>query len=142
MLINTDNTCPIAYENNPIIIAEPCLVDAGEDRTICAGETTTLLANGAATNYTWTPATGLSATDIPNPMASPTVTTTYFVTNSDADCIAMDSVTITVAPNVTASFDRIISCTDLSASFTDNSCLLYTSPSPRDKRQSRMPSSA
>ena len=23
-----------------------------------------------------------------------------------------------------------------------NSCLLYTSPSPRDKRQSRMPSSA
>ena len=25
---------------------------------------------------------------------------------------------------------------------TDNVCLLYTSPSPRDKRQSRMPSSA
>ena len=25
---------------------------------------------------------------------------------------------------------------------TDNICLLYTSPSPRDKRQSRMPSSA
>ena len=25
---------------------------------------------------------------------------------------------------------------------TDKSCLLYTSPSPRDKRQSRMPSSA
>ena len=27
-------------------------------------------------------------------------------------------------------------------SLTDISCLLYTSPSPRDKRQSRMPSSA
>ena len=26
--------------------------------------------------------------------------------------------------------------------WVDNSCLLYTSPSPRDKRQSRMPSSA
>ena len=25
---------------------------------------------------------------------------------------------------------------------TNSSCLLYTSPSPRDKRQSRMPSSA
>ena len=25
---------------------------------------------------------------------------------------------------------------------TDDTCLLYTSPSPRDKRQSRMPSSA
>ena len=28
------------------------------------------------------------------------------------------------------------------ATGTDNTCLLYTSPSPRDKRQSRMPSSA
>ena len=27
-------------------------------------------------------------------------------------------------------------------SILDKSCLLYTSPSPRDKRQSRMPSSA
>ena len=27
-------------------------------------------------------------------------------------------------------------------SLRDKSCLLYTSPSPRDKRQSRMPSSA
>ena len=26
--------------------------------------------------------------------------------------------------------------------YRDNYCLLYTSPSPRDKRQSRMPSSA
>ena len=26
--------------------------------------------------------------------------------------------------------------------YTFNGCLLYTSPSPRDKRQSRMPSSA
>ena len=31
---------------------------------------------------------------------------------------------------------------DPSISNTNNSCLLYTSPSPRDKRQSRMPSSA
>ena len=28
------------------------------------------------------------------------------------------------------------------ANDTNNACLLYTSPSPRDKRQSRMPSSA
>ncbi len=121
MLINTDNSCPTTYENNPVIISEPCLVDAGDDRTICAGEMTTLSASGAATNYTWTPTTGLSATDIPNPIAAPIVTTTYFVINSDADCTAMDSVIITVVPNVTASFDRMISCTDLSANFTDNS---------------------
>ena len=31
---------------------------------------------------------------------------------------------------------------DLCCSDADYGCLLYTSPSPRDKRQSRMPSSA
>ena len=31
---------------------------------------------------------------------------------------------------------------DIQHVLRDNSCLLYTSPSPRDKRQSRMPSSA
>ena len=31
---------------------------------------------------------------------------------------------------------------DLYRKFTYKACLLYTSPSPRDKRQSRMPSSA
>ena len=31
---------------------------------------------------------------------------------------------------------------ELSNSANRNNCLLYTSPSPRDKRQSRMPSSA
>ena len=31
---------------------------------------------------------------------------------------------------------------DADALFQDTDCLLYTSPSPRDKRQSRMPSSA
>ena len=30
----------------------------------------------------------------------------------------------------------------ISFNIVDDSCLLYTSPSPRDKRQSRMPSSA
>ena len=31
---------------------------------------------------------------------------------------------------------------EMSMNFVYNTCLLYTSPSPRDKRQSRMPSSA
>src|SRR5690606_41623462 len=36
-----------------------------------------------ATNYTWTPATGLSCTNCPDPVASPTTTTTYTVVGSD-----------------------------------------------------------
>ena len=33
-------------------------------------------------------------------------------------------------------------CLEHAIAYADISCLLYTSPSPRDKRQSRMPSSA
>ena len=45
--------------------------------------------------------------------------------------------------NTNSSDDRSVVLSVMAAN-TDgtNSCLLYTSPSPRDKRQSRMPSSA
>ena len=48
-------------------------------------------------------------------------------------------------PNLPASFDgiRIAQLSDIhSGSFYNKTCLLYTSPSPRDRQKSRMPSSA
>ena len=44
--------------------------------TIQPGESVTLTASGAL-YYTWSPATGLSTTEGPVTVASPTVTTTY-----------------------------------------------------------------
>ena len=44
-----------------------------------------------------------------------------------------------VAPNATVIGDVTL---EKNSSIWFNACLLYTSPSPRDKRQSRMPSSA
>ena len=38
--------------------------------------------------------------------------------------------------------DLLIGCANQAGEDNRNVCLLYTSPSPRDKRQSRMPSSA
>jgi gliding motility-associated-like protein len=47
--------------------------------------------------YDWTPGAGLSCTTCPNPIASPSVTTTYYVTITDSNgCIKKDTVTITV----------------------------------------------
>ena len=57
---------------------EDCGIVTCGDQTVYPGHSVQLSASGAAT-YTWSPATGLSATDIPNPMASPAVTTTYTV---------------------------------------------------------------
>lgn len=48
--------------------------------------------------YKWSPSTGLSATNIPNPKAYPKVTTTYKVTVTSDQWSATDSVKITLTP--------------------------------------------
>jgi gliding motility-associated-like protein len=71
--------------------------------TICNGGSTTLTAtaNGGTPGYTynWSPATGLSATNIANPTANPTVTTIYTVTATDANGCAAAPVNVTVTVN-------------------------------------------
>ena len=54
---------------------------------VCEGGSVQLQA-GAGTNYNWTPATGLSCTTCPNPMATPTADITYAVQYIDGngDC--------------------------------------------------------
>lgn len=73
-------------------------MDAGPDEIICIGDTVQLGASGG-TSYTWTPTTGLSDPNIANPLAFPTVTTTYIVSITDAlGCSGIDSLTVTVNP--------------------------------------------
>ncbi|MEZ4959766.1 MAG: gliding motility-associated C-terminal domain-containing protein [Saprospiraceae bacterium] len=67
-------------------------VDAGDNQNICLGDAAQLNATGANT-YQWAPAAGLSCTTCPNPLASPSSTTTYFVTGNDG---TVDSVTVAV----------------------------------------------
>lgn len=64
--------------------------------TITSGESTTLSATGGIT-YTWSPAAGLSCSNCPNPSASPTQTTVYYVSGVDANgCFGIDSVIVYV----------------------------------------------
>jgi large repetitive protein len=71
-------------------------VSAGLDASICAGANTTLAASGAS-NYIWSPAAGLSVSNISNPIANPSSTTTYTVTGTSAQgCTASDQVIVTV----------------------------------------------
>jgi gliding motility-associated-like protein len=67
---------------------------------ICLGTSTQLLATGGF-EYHWTPTAGLNNPDIPNPVATPTITTTYTVAvklvNSLGDtCLQSLSTTVTV----------------------------------------------
>lgn len=59
------------------------VVSAGADKTSCAGAGVALQATGAV-NYVWTPANDLSCANCANPTATPTITTSYIVTGTDA----------------------------------------------------------
>lgn len=73
---------------------------AGADDSICLNASTQLNASApGATAYSWSPAAGLSNTTIANPVANPTVTTTYVVTITNVNgCTDSDTLTITVFP--------------------------------------------
>lgn len=76
------------------------IADAGSDDNIFEGQSSPLNATGGGT-YNWSPTTNLSDSSIFNPLASPDVTTTYFVTVTSPDgCTAIDSVIITVLPAI------------------------------------------
>ncbi|MBI5646950.1 MAG: hypothetical protein HY962_08445 [Ignavibacteriae bacterium] len=76
---------------------------AGNDTSVCLGGTArlgnTALASPCAQplTYSWSPSTGLNRTDSSHVEATPTVTTTYIVTVTDADnCTDEDTVTVNI----------------------------------------------
>jgi gliding motility-associated-like protein len=76
----------------------PITLKAYSDTAICYGSSAQLNATGAS-NYSWSPASGLSNTQIPNPVATPKVPTEYIVTGSDpSGCKGRDSVFVNVFP--------------------------------------------
>ncbi len=73
-------------------------INTNPDLAVCEGTQTQLATTGAST-YTWSPANGLSNPNISNPIATPAITTKYFVTGTNNfGCISKDSITITVNP--------------------------------------------
>jgi hypothetical protein len=62
---------------------------------ICTGETATLTAAGAVSNYFWTANGGVSSYSV---IVSPTVTTNYWVTGSSANCNETKTFSIIVNP--------------------------------------------
>jgi len=71
-------------------------ITAGPPATICLGGTSTLSPTGGV-SYVWSPGTGLSCTSCINPVASPTATTVYTATGTDAlGCHNTNTVTISL----------------------------------------------
>ncbi len=96
--------------------------------SICIGASQSLTASGAST-YTWTPSTGLSATNGSSVNASPVATTTYTVTGtSAAGCTSTATriVTINPLPTVNVSPATVSICLGASATLTASGASTYT----------------
>ncbi|MCS6917391.1 MAG: choice-of-anchor L domain-containing protein [Chitinophagales bacterium] len=90
-------------EKNVTVQVDVIEPDAGPDQQICWGDTIQLLATGG-TAYSWSPATGLSDTNVANPFAFPATTTEYIVTvqGTYPPCFDYDTMRITVVPHAVA----------------------------------------
>ena len=83
---------------------------------ICIGESTRLInIPDNRFQYTWAPSSSLSCDNCPDPVASPTQTTTYYLTITDGNCTEYDSVLVKVSTllDIDISGDHII-CSDTS----------------------------
>jgi gliding motility-associated-like protein len=107
-------------ETNPQcgLIVASCTVDPdcniiitkSADTSLCGSSPVEIFASGGS-DYSWTPAIGLSDSKIANPVATPLASTKYFVTVSNPDgCSKTDSINITVnsLPTVSKSNDSSI----------------------------------
>ena len=86
-------TCS-SFDTITIYVDTVNFIVASPDTAICFGDSVQLTATGSGA-YLWSPSTGLSCTGCQSPYASPTATTTYYVT-TPAGCAPTDSVTVTV----------------------------------------------
>ena len=90
--------CTATQSNIIVGLTNTLAIQAISDTSICESRSINLNAISNAAQYSWTPSTGLSNPAIANPVASPTITTTYFVDASLGACQGRDTVTITVLP--------------------------------------------
>ncbi|MFM7589109.1 MAG: hypothetical protein ACKO55_08335, partial [Bacteroidota bacterium] len=86
------------FNSSPVNIAGNSL------QSVCSGSSIQLNATGSAT-YFWSPISGLDNPNIPNPIASPSITTTYTVIGISPDgCISSDTVRVEVIEPTSLTF--------------------------------------
>ena len=89
------------FNSNPVNIAGNSL------QSVCSGSSIQLNATGSAT-YSWSPISSLDNPNIPNPIASPSITTTYTVIGISPDgCISSDTVRVEVIEPTSLTFTSV-----------------------------------
>ena len=96
-IVTVDDGGCIASDSITIYVTS-LVSDAGPDTVLCIGDSIQLSAssNLQGVTYAWSPGTNLSCTACPDPFATPTDTTTYYLIGSVGTCTSNDSLTILV----------------------------------------------
>ncbi len=99
VIVTDANGCSSSATTSVAVNPLP-VVGVNPNDSICPGSNLQLNATGGI-NYLWNPASGLSNSNISNPLASPGATTNYTVTVTDANsCSSSASTSVTVNPSV------------------------------------------
>ncbi len=104
VIVTDANGCTDS-DNALVVVNQAANVNAGPDKTITLGLSTTLnsyvTGGHAPYTYSWTPAIGLNNANILSPLASPLSTTVYTLAVTDSyGCVATDQVTVNVTNTV------------------------------------------
>jgi hypothetical protein len=114
---NSNAFCGVESNHIKVIVNPLPTATTGNNIAICNGNNVTIGNTSVAGNtYAWTPATGLSSSSIANPVANPSATTTYILTETitATGCIHSDSITVTV--------DNLLSAAVISAGGATTFC--------------------
>lgn len=116
----TDNNCPVPSVQVIGFTVNVFGVDiAASDYTFCPGIPQAVQLDASVGGsvgcpsgncYSWSPATGLSATNIPNPIATVSSPITYTVTYNDGVCTVIDQVSFVPEGSVTATPPNPVIC--------------------------------
>ena len=117
------NTATIAVTVNAL----PTIGASAVANPLCTPSSTTLNASGGTT-YSWSPATGLSATTGSAVTATPTVTTTYTITGTASGCSNTATVALTVntTPSVSIGAGANPLCSGFTSTLTASGATTYT----------------
>jgi PKD repeat protein len=98
-------------DNVTVIVTALPNVNITADDAICIGDSKTLTASGDPASYLWSPNATLNVNNAATVIATPTITTTYTVTATDANmCVNSNDVTVTVnsLPTVNAGINQTV----------------------------------
>ncbi len=105
-----DAFCGLLTKTVTVGFNDNLTLTTNNDTLVCAGAPVQMRATSAATSYAWSPAGGLSATNISNPIATVSSNAAFTVTASLNGCVRTKTVNITIKPNpiINAGSDKTI----------------------------------